>query len=204
MMNKDNGNETKLTPYPELDTVLISHATRLKEALGDTFIGLYLQGSLAAKGAVLYKDISPDLFDMISETYSFDGEDVWMIKNTPLVDLVANRNVAGNYLTLKFIKDAARNYPYIPRRNTNSIRFNNSMVENVNEYYLYSFYENLLELVGQQITNNNLRQEVEDSILIRLYYLRQHLAGISRETPLTEIDRLYKEISLLRDELIKQ
>jgi hypothetical protein len=203
-MNKDNGKETILTPYPELDTVLISHATRLKEALGDTFIGLYLQGSLAAKGAVLYKDISPDLFDMISETYSFDGEDVWMIKNTPLVDLVANRNVAGNYLTLKFIKDAARNYPYIPRRNTNSIRFNNSMVENVNEYYLYSFYENLLELVGQQITNNNLRQEVEDSILIRLYYLRQHLAGISRETPLTEIDRLYKEISLLRDELIKQ
>ncbi len=203
-MNKDNGKETILTPYPELDTVLISHATRLKEALGDTFIGLYLQGSLAAKGAVLYKDISPDLFDMISETYSFDGEDVWMIKNTPLVDLVANKYVVEEYLSLKWLDDFADYYTKLPIENTDYSSPNIEKVEYLDEYDIYSKYEDLMELVGQQITNNNLRQEVEDSILIRLYYLRQHLAGISRETPLTEIDRLYKEISLLRDELIKQ
>jgi len=37
----------KLTPFPELDLVMIEHANKLKETLKDNFIGYYLTGSLA-------------------------------------------------------------------------------------------------------------------------------------------------------------
>ena len=37
----------KMTQYPELDGVLHGHAERLRDALGDSLIGMYLLGSLA-------------------------------------------------------------------------------------------------------------------------------------------------------------
>lgn len=37
----------RLTPYSELDDVLTGHGQKIKDTLGDNFIGMYLQGSLA-------------------------------------------------------------------------------------------------------------------------------------------------------------
>ena len=39
--------ETLPTPYPELNTVLRELVDRLQAALGDNFVGAYLQGSFA-------------------------------------------------------------------------------------------------------------------------------------------------------------
>jgi hypothetical protein len=46
-----------MTPYPELDAVLKQHAQRLKAALGDNFVGCYLQGSLAIGDFDLSSDV---------------------------------------------------------------------------------------------------------------------------------------------------
>jgi len=49
--------ETEKTPYPELDTVLEAHAKKLQEVLGNNFVGMYLQGSLAIGDFDLTSDI---------------------------------------------------------------------------------------------------------------------------------------------------
>lgn len=50
-------NAKKMTPYPELDGVLQDHAERLREALGDFLVGIYLVGSLAIGDFDLTSDI---------------------------------------------------------------------------------------------------------------------------------------------------
>ena len=49
--------ETEKTPYPELDTVLETYAKKLQEVLGNNFVGMYLQGSLAIGDFDLSSDI---------------------------------------------------------------------------------------------------------------------------------------------------
>ena len=49
--------ETEKTPYPELDTVLETYAKNLQEVLGNNFVGMYLQGSLAIGDFDLSSDI---------------------------------------------------------------------------------------------------------------------------------------------------
>jgi predicted nucleotidyltransferase len=49
--------ETEKTPYPELDTVLETYATKLQEVLENNFVGMYLQGSLAIGDFDLSSDI---------------------------------------------------------------------------------------------------------------------------------------------------
>jgi predicted nucleotidyltransferase len=49
--------ETGKTPYPELDTVLETYAQQLQEVLGNNFVGMYLQGSLAVGDFDLSSDI---------------------------------------------------------------------------------------------------------------------------------------------------
>jgi hypothetical protein len=46
-----------LTPYPELDAVFKEHAERIQKTLGDSFVGCYLQGSLAIGDFDLSSDI---------------------------------------------------------------------------------------------------------------------------------------------------
>jgi predicted nucleotidyltransferase len=46
-----------MTHYPELDEVLRDHAARLREALGECLIGVYLQGSLAIGDFDLTSDV---------------------------------------------------------------------------------------------------------------------------------------------------
>jgi predicted nucleotidyltransferase len=46
-----------LTPYPQLDRLLRGHAAELKEALGGSMIGYYLQGSLAIGDFDLTSDV---------------------------------------------------------------------------------------------------------------------------------------------------
>jgi hypothetical protein len=49
--------ETRKTPYPELHTVLETYAKNLQEVLGNNFVGMYLQGSLAIGDFDLSSDI---------------------------------------------------------------------------------------------------------------------------------------------------
>jgi Nucleotidyltransferase domain. len=49
--------ETEKTSYQELDTVLETHAQKLQEALGNNFVGMYLQGSLAIGDFDLTSDV---------------------------------------------------------------------------------------------------------------------------------------------------
>lgn len=46
-----------LTLYPELDAVLIEHGQQTQQALGDNFVGMYLQGSLATGDFDLTSDV---------------------------------------------------------------------------------------------------------------------------------------------------
>jgi predicted nucleotidyltransferase len=50
-------NSEKMTQYPELDGVLHDFTERLREALGDFLVGVYLQGSLAIGDFDLTSDI---------------------------------------------------------------------------------------------------------------------------------------------------
>ena len=47
----------RLTPYSELDAVLTKHSQRIQEALGNNFVGIYLQGSLATGDFDLTSDV---------------------------------------------------------------------------------------------------------------------------------------------------
>lgn len=57
MNSETNKTKEPLTPYLELDDVLNNLASRLHDTLGDTFVGLYLQGSLAIGDFDLTSDI---------------------------------------------------------------------------------------------------------------------------------------------------
>lgn len=79
--------ESEKTPYPELDLVLEDHAGRIQQVLGDTFIGFYLQGSLAIGDfdltsdvdfvVITKEDLSQDQVDAVQkvhvQTYSQDS-----------------------------------------------------------------------------------------------------------------------------------
>ena len=45
------------TPYTELDSILTDHANRLQDTLGNNFVGMYLQGSLAIGDFDLSSDV---------------------------------------------------------------------------------------------------------------------------------------------------
>ena len=47
----------KLTDYPELDKVFYELAEAYKKALGDNFVGLYIQGSLAVGDFDMTSDV---------------------------------------------------------------------------------------------------------------------------------------------------
>src|SRR3989304_5592148 len=49
--------QERLTPYPELDVVLKDHGQRIRDVLGDNFVGLYLNGSLAIGDFDLTSDV---------------------------------------------------------------------------------------------------------------------------------------------------
>lgn len=60
----------KLTPYSELDIVLTEHGQKIKDALGDNFIGMYLQGSLAIGDFDITSDV--DFIVIIREDLNDD------------------------------------------------------------------------------------------------------------------------------------
>ena len=49
--------QERLTPYSELDVVLKDHGQRIRDVLGDNFVGLYLNGSLAIGDFDLTSDV---------------------------------------------------------------------------------------------------------------------------------------------------
>lgn len=61
----------KLTPYPELDEVLIDYAYTSRAVLGNNFIGLYLLGSLAIGDIDLTSDVD---FTIVSHSELSPGE----------------------------------------------------------------------------------------------------------------------------------
>jgi len=82
--------EFEKTPYPELDTVLNDHAKKLQEVLGNNFVGVYLQGSLAIGDfdltsdvdfiVVTNEDLSEEQVDKIQEVHSraYDQDNRWV------------------------------------------------------------------------------------------------------------------------------
>jgi predicted nucleotidyltransferase len=59
-MNKPNK-----TPYPELDSIIDEHVKNIQKSLGNNFVGVYLQGSLATGGFDLTSDV--DFIVVINE-----------------------------------------------------------------------------------------------------------------------------------------
>ncbi len=75
-----------LSPYPELDNVLINYSERLKDLLGETLLGVYLQGSLALGDFDLTSDVD---FVVITATDLTD-EQVKLVQN--LQNLIYSQN----------------------------------------------------------------------------------------------------------------
>jgi Nucleotidyltransferase domain len=58
------------TPYPDLNIVLCDLVSRVRRALGDNFIGAYLQGSFAVGDFDIYSDV--DFLILLEEDISND------------------------------------------------------------------------------------------------------------------------------------
>lgn len=94
----------KLTPYSELDAVLEEHGKRIKEVLGNNFVGMYLQGSLAIGDFDLTSDVDfivvtkqdlsvkqvSDLQQVHTQTYNQDNRWVKRMEYSFFPELVLN------------------------------------------------------------------------------------------------------------------
>src|SRR5258706_2601679 len=84
--------QERLTPYPELDIVLTKLGQRIKEARGDSFIGVYLQVSLAIGDfdmtsdvdfiVVTKEDLDEDQVNSVQEIHNqtYDQNNRWVTR----------------------------------------------------------------------------------------------------------------------------
>jgi len=154
-------------------------------------------GVLAAEGATLYKDISPELFGMIEETYYENDGQVGIRKNTPLVSMFANRDTVYKYFADRRLESMSKVYNKIYAKKDNYLANREYSYEDLMPYQVYSSYEKLLEIVGERISQESLTEEAKEKLLTRLYGLRQKMSGLTEDTPNTITIQLLREIDTL-------
>jgi predicted nucleotidyltransferase len=100
-----------MTPYPELDAVLREHAERIKRALGDNFVGCYLQGSLAIGDF----DLSSDVDFIVVTNRELTGNEVEKVQAAHLVTYDQDSRWVKRLEYSLFTKDKLRTLssPYI-------------------------------------------------------------------------------------------
>jgi predicted nucleotidyltransferase len=93
------------TPYPELNNVLYTLVTRAQSALGETFVGAYLQGSFAIGDFDEHSDV--DFLIAIANELSADQLDTLQTMHAEIFALPWHwaQHLEGSYIPLSVLSD---------------------------------------------------------------------------------------------------
>lgn len=115
-----------LTPYSELDSVLSSHAQNIQRALGDNFVGFYLQGSLAIGDF----DLTSDVDFVVITNRDLSSEEVGKIQ------AVHTKTISQN---TRWVKHLEYSFFPLPKFMQHSSRYENGKINDSEERKLWYF-----------------------------------------------------------------
>jgi hypothetical protein len=97
-----------MTPYDDLNAVLRALVTGVQRALGDTFIGAYLQGSFAVGDFDEHSDV--DFIVVIGEELSESHVDALQVLHARVYDLESEwaKHLEGSYFPAVVLRDATQ------------------------------------------------------------------------------------------------
>ena len=96
------------TPYADLDTVLRVLVTGIQRALGDTFIGAYLQGSFAVGDFDEHSDV--DFIVVVHDELSDSQVEALQVLHARVYDLESEwaKHLEGSYFPATVLRDASQ------------------------------------------------------------------------------------------------